>query len=199
LNYLLELDRLQNRYFAMRHGHSMANQAGLIVSHPQNGCAKYGLSELGRAQVIQALQQDVHLDHETLIVSSDFKRAAESARIASEHLACKIPLRFEERLRERYFGRLELKADRDYQVVWREDAVNPDSEFDGVESANRVMKRVTSLILDLETMHSDQNILLVSHGDALQLLQTAFHKLDASRHRSLVHLETAEIRLLQFA
>ena len=39
-------------------------------------------------------------------------------------------------------------------------------------------------------------VLLVSHGDALQILQTAFSKQCASRHRYQQHLETAEIRQL---
>ena len=46
---------------------------------------------------------------------------------------------------------------------------------------------------------ADTTVLLVSHGDALQILQTAFHRMDASRHRQLDHLDTAEIRLLTLA
>ena len=61
------------------------------------------------------------------------------------------------------------------------------------------MRRVTSLVADYESSHRGATLLLVSHGDALQLLQTAFRKQDASRHRSLEHLETAEIRLLELA
>ena len=42
---------LKNRYFAMRHGQSEANAAGIIVSDPANGCPRYGLTPLGRQQV----------------------------------------------------------------------------------------------------------------------------------------------------
>ena len=42
MNRLLNIDRLNNRYFAMRHGHSMANHQGIIVSHPDNGRDNYG-------------------------------------------------------------------------------------------------------------------------------------------------------------
>ena len=48
LNNLSAITRLNNRYFAMRHGHSVGNQRGTIVSHPENGCGGFGLSELGR-------------------------------------------------------------------------------------------------------------------------------------------------------
>jgi probable phosphoglycerate mutase len=61
------------------------------------------------------------------------------------------------------------------------------------------MQRVTSVIADYESSHRDATLLLVSHGDALQLLQTAFLRRDASKHRTLEHLNTAEIRRLQLA
>ena len=176
----------------MRHGHSQANQQRIIVSDPANGIEDYGLSDLGRRQVDRSLARNAELDESTLIFSSDFRRALESARIAQQRLGCKSGPVVDERLRERFFGSLELGSDRKYEQVWREDAGDPDSEPFGAE-------RVTGLIVELESAHRDKNILLVSHGDALQLLQTAFEKQDASRHRALDHLETAEIRLLVLA
>jgi broad specificity phosphatase PhoE len=68
-----------------------------------------------------------------------------------------------------------------------------------VESVNQVMSRVTELIIDLERRFADTSLLLVSHGDALQILQTAFAGRDASTHRQLQHLQTAEIRCFRLA
>jgi probable phosphoglycerate mutase len=59
------------------------------------------------------------------------------------------------------------------------------------------MARVTSVVVDCENRYSGQVILLISHGDALQILQTAFAGQDASTHRQLEHLQTAEIRQLR--
>jgi probable phosphoglycerate mutase len=196
MNRLLDIDRLNNRYFAMRHGHSMANQQGIIVSHPDNGRDNYGLSELGCEQVRTSLQQDNYLDAGTVIVTSDFKRARETAAIVMEMLACRATLREESRLRERDFGELELAADDSYNEVWQQDEVNPDSQARGVESVNQLMARVSSVVADYEAQYSAATILFVSHGDALQILQTAFARLDASTHRRLEHLHTAEIRQL---
>jgi probable phosphoglycerate mutase len=197
LNCILETTHLHNRYFVMRHGQSLANLRGIIVSHPDNGCGAYGLSELGRRQVTDSLAAVHPLDAKTLIVSSDFERALETARIAHRRLACESPMVIDERLRERNFGELELTSDQGYTAVWQQDAMNADSTWRGVESANQVMRRVTSLVADYESSHRGATLLLVSHGDALQLLQTAFFKQDASRHRALEHLETAEIRRLE--
>ena len=55
------------------------------------------------------------------------------------------------------------------------------------------------MVADLEADHADETFLLVSHGDALQILLTAFAGLDASTHRDIEHLQTAEIRALRFA
>lgn len=196
MNHLLNIAGLKNRYFAMRHGHSQANQQGIIVSHPENGCDHYGLSERGRQQVRASLRQNNQLDANTMVVSSDFKRARESAGIAFELLACGITIDLDPRLRERHFGELEMSADDSYDQVWQQDKVNPDSCVKGVESVNQVMARVTAVIADYENRYSAATILLVSHGDALQILQTAFARLDASTHRQLEHLHTAEIRQL---
>jgi probable phosphoglycerate mutase len=199
LNYLLEIDRLSNRYFAMRHGHSIANQQGIIVSHPENGINQFGLSELGHTQVKASLQNSGLHDVNTIIVSSDFSRARESVEIASTVLDCVAAISFDLRLRERNFGELELSSDSGYENVWGEDAVNPDSNHRGVESVNEVMSRVTSVVTEYEDRYSDATILLVSHGDALQILQTAFARMEGSAHRQLDHLHTAQIRQLQFS
>ena len=196
MNYLIGVERLNNRYFAMRHGHSLANQQGIIVSHPENGRDNYGLSELGCKQVRASLRQNNQLDANTVVVTSDFKRARDSADIAFELLSCGVSICEEPRLRERHFGELELASDDSYDQVWQQDEVNPDSRVRGVESVNQVMARVTAVIADYENQYSAATILLVSHGDALQILQTAFARLDASTHRQLEHLHTAEIRRL---
>jgi probable phosphoglycerate mutase len=197
MNHLIDLTRLSNRYFVMRHGHSLANQQGVIVSRPENGITEFGLSQRGELQVTAALPSNGQLDESTMIISSDFKRAWESAKMIHNMLNCESPICADIRLRERNFGELELTPDDNYPQVWKMDEVNPDNRSQGVESPNQVMMRVSALIVEYETTVSDETLLLVSHGDALQILQTAFQKEDASRHRSQQHLETAEIRRLK--
>jgi probable phosphoglycerate mutase len=131
----------------------------------------------------------------------------------------------ETKLRERYFGTLNGGPDTKYQDVWDIDITNPDHTMYDVESANSVLERTTRLICDLDDMLSSSlsttstssssstlendhesdgkkkkkkwKVILVAHGDVLQILQTGFllHE-DASKHRSLDHLETATIRKL---
>ena len=199
MNHLLELSVLRNRYYALRHGDSAANRQGIIVSHPDNGLFEYGLSQRGAAQVETSLAGVAELGPDTLILSSDFRRARESAEIARQKLKSARPLETDARLRERFFGEYELGSDHGYAEVWREDEIDADSRRRGVESANQVMARVTRVVSELEQSLGGVTLLLVSHGDALQILQTAFQKQDAARHRRIDHLETAEIRLLDLA
>jgi broad specificity phosphatase PhoE len=58
------------------------------------------------------------------------------------------------------------------------------------------MSRANSLIEELECSFTNETFLLVSHGDTLQILETAFHQKKPSRHRSEKHLETGQIRYL---
>lgn len=197
LNALLKLPRLVNRYHVMRHGQSEANSRGIIVSDPAHALGDYGLTETGRAQVADSLRRTPLLGADCIVLSSDFRRARETAELAHVWLECAAAIEFDPRLRERGFGTHELQRDDAYHDVWRGDELDAGHQANGVESANQVMTRVTALILDCEQRFCDASLLLVSHGDVLQILQTAFAGADARSHRSLEHLQTAEIRQLQ--
>ena len=129
-------------------------------------------------------------------MSSDFLRARETAEIAHELLGCQEDIVFHKLLRERSFGELELASSDNYQLVWDEDGLDASHTKFGVESAEAVMDRASGLIATLESYFTETQFLLVSHGDVLQILQTAFHKLPASEHRSVPHLGTSEVREL---
>lgn len=147
------------------------------------------------------------------IFSSDFTRARETASIFAESLIdSQIPIYsgdviLERRLRERFFGELNGGPDTRYQEVWDVDINDANHNEFGVESANSVLERTTKLITDLEErLHSTSEngscwkCILVAHGDVLQIMQVGFLKqADATRHRSLDHLETATIRELPLA
>ncbi|GEM_PF-6369883 len=45
-------------------------------------------------------------------------------------------------------------------------------------------------------VQQDKTILLVSHGDPLQILETAFKDISPALHRSLPHLQTGDVRAL---
>ena len=198
MNHFNDVERLANRFSVMRHGQSKANAVGIIVSCIDNDRrGDYGLSELGREQALAAARR-CGLPKDTLIWSSDFSRARQTAEIVRAQLGA-AEVAIAEALRERCFGEWEGSATGHYARVWASDEADPNHPDGDVESAAAVVDRTTALIMDLERQYSGRDILLVSHGDPLQILQAAFLRIDPSRHRSLPPLETAEIRRLHLA
>ena len=240
VNYFVdcEIKNLHHRYFALRHGQSLANVAGLIASDPEVACKKYGLSDLGKEQArsagidlverfletrrLSANNEDVVRPQGIWIISSDFLRAKETADIVLdtvrnsgiEYYLNGDKVFTDPRLRERYFGEWDLKSDVHYADVWKDDAIDPLHEKNDVESVWSVVDRTTQCICDWDIrrigpLEDEEDgyrplegqlwVILVAHGDVLQILQTAFNKTDPSKHRSLEHLETATLRPLHLS
>lgn len=184
---------LHNRYLVLRHGHSLANLAHLIISHPRQGESDYGLSPQGVQQVASILAS-WRYDKPDRIISSPFKRAHETAALAAAHFLC--PLTLDSALRERYFGELDGGPDLHYPDVWQQDEQDSLHRYAGVESLEQVAERCWQLITRLEQGYRDKTLLLVGHGDPLQILLTRAQSRALCRHRELKPLATAEVRPL---
>lgn len=180
----------------MRHGESEANERGIIISSPLVGISRYGLTSIGRDEVLKSARrfnQQAHLD---CIFSSDFYRALETARLVAAE--CGVSeIHTSELLRERFFGSLEGGDDSAYQTVWEHDEQDPDHHEYGVESCREVGKRTIECISFCELKYASSSILLVAHGDVLQILYCAAHSIPVRLHRTIPPFEKAEIRPLK--
>jgi broad specificity phosphatase PhoE len=192
MNHLRHVSHLRNNYSGMRHGQSKANVKNVIVSCIDNDRpGNYGLTDLGRQQALMAAGSALSSD--TVICSSGFARAVQTARIVCTALGA-ADVMVTEALRERCFGDWEGMACENYATVWAADKASPDHAESHVEPASAVLARATAFIITLEQRYSGRDILLVSHGDTLQILQTGFLRMNPGQHRDLPHLEPAEIR-----
>jgi broad specificity phosphatase PhoE len=218
-NLLEAVDALDHDYFALRHGESLANVAGIIMADPSRACAAYGLSERGQQQAASAAAdvRQVYSDpsnsyHCVVLLTSDLLRAQETATIVWEENADAQLLPVvqihqqqvirETRLRERGFGTWDGTSDDNYHKVWHDDAGDASHTKQGVEAVHQVMRRATECVLEWDRALTELYgkrcmVVLVAHGDVLQILQTAFEKMDGRLHRSLPHLATAQLRQLQ--
>jgi len=188
----------RNRYFALRHGISTANEEGIIISHPANGVSDWGLSPRGvdecRRRLAPAdLGTFAFSRQETVVYTSDFRRALETAQIFCEQNELNAPV-VDTRLRERNFGHLEGKPIDAYALVWARDDGDKDNQFEECESTAALAARLRTLLTDFEARWRAKSIVLVSHGDPLQVLQTLLLGLRCNQHRSLPHLGNAELR-----
>ena len=193
---------LANRYLAMRHGQSQANVRGIIVSSiDADRRGDFGLSAQGREQVLAAARGR-GLPADTVICSSDFARARQTAEIVRGCLGAAAVVNAPA-LRERFFGDFDGTPAANYAQVWAADAAASTAQAGGpghrVEPARGVLDRAAGLVEELERRFRGRDILLVSHGDTLQILQAGFAGVDPARHRTVPHLEVAEIRPLRLA
>ncbi|CAM9180077.1 unnamed protein product [Chrysoparadoxa australica] len=208
------LPTLKNRYFALRHGQSMANLEGIISSDPAIGTTIHGLTSSGKAQARSAAtgliesvgREDID---KLLFVSSDFTRAIETANECAEALyrittfersaeslgtqRAQVVVRKE--LRERFFGELEGTVLLNYNRVWPLDLKDAASDAYGVESVEQVISRFRSMMLELEQQYSDRCLVLTSHADTLQITQCYVSGVD-ERLFSQYRFRNAEVREL---
>lgn len=197
MNHIPNINKLKNQYFAMRHGTSTANEADIIVSNPNNGTCGYGLSKKGRAEAqttADYAKEKLLLDSETVIIASDFMRARETAEILSKTLGVYI-MTTTPKLRERFFGLLDGKKGENYNGIYNNDSKDIANTQNDVESVENVIVRVTALVNEMEKRYSGKNIVLVSHGDTLQILQSILTNSNPAKHYEM-SFAPAEIRKL---
>ncbi|MCP1318238.1 histidine phosphatase family protein [Halomonas sp. 707B3] len=177
----------------MRHGHSQANAQRKIISSPERGLTNYGLSEQGEQQLVDVLAQ-WRWPEPTRVVHSDFLRTTHTAARVTEAFA--LDMQQEERLRERHFGELDGQADSYYPEVWAFDAQSADHTQWQVEPVSRVAARMCAALDALEQRFEGETVLVVSHGDPLQILLTALAGKPLTQHREQPALLPASITLV---
>ncbi|MBU6323278.1 phosphoglycerate mutase family protein [Patescibacteria group bacterium] len=191
---------MRNRYVLVRHGESKANVEGIIISDPVVGLQEaYGLSSHGKRQVLEASHAAATaglVDAEALIHTSPFSRTKETAEIAREAVGA-APVIEDERLRERWFGVWERTSNANYSRVWRDDESDIRHTNGLVESVAAVAERILALVEELDEKHHGKTLVLVSHGDPLDILRATLRN-DAADHCAF-QMKTAEFRVLDNA
>ncbi len=193
---LMQTNNFKNSFFLMRHGESLANKEGVIVSHEDNAKEHYGLSNFGAEQVLASAIR-TRLSSDTIIVSSDYKRCIETANIMSDVLDCTSKVEIDRNLRERDFGLFELQDVRNYDLVWQQDRNFPEQAYRKVESVADTLSRAVKVVDTLERRFKGRKILLVGHGDVLQILLAHSRGMSPRFHRSINSIDNAEIRSLR--
>ncbi|MCB0335524.1 MAG: histidine phosphatase family protein [Bdellovibrionales bacterium] len=184
-----------NSYQLFRVGETELCKRGLIACRQAECRDANPLTARGRQQVLDSLQTLVasgSLGPDTVVVSSDFKAARETAALAAD-LAGARNVFFTPALRERALGAMQgsFKA-HSLPLLAEEDArdprsnVNPLARSLGMESIIDARTRVQSLVNYLEYRYSDHQFLLITHemlGEILskpQEIQSALVQDDAS-------------------
>jgi probable phosphoglycerate mutase len=144
----------------VRHGVTVWNQDGRI-----QGQLDTDLHEEGRIQAAK-LAKRIHKADWDLIISSDLRRAAETADIISDLTGIPVVHR-DERLRESALGELEGTTLQDRIERWGE---NWRSLAQGIETDELIQERGLACVLEHIEHHRGRRILFVSHGGLIRRL-----------------------------
>ncbi len=181
-----------NKYFLLRHGESEKNIRGINSCWPEkelNHITKKGRKDI--EEVAKKLKKE-KID---FIFSSDLARAKQTAEIISKEIG--ILVGFDERLREYNTGVYNGRPCEDFGEFIGDDEMNKFIRTpENGENLNNIRKRMMNLILELENKYNNKNILIVSHGDPLWVLEGAMRGLDEKKiiEISKNYIQTSELR-----
>jgi len=169
-----------NKYFAMRHGEA----ENTLVRKLSSDVDTYGLTEKGKEDARTGSSRLKNC-MPTRIYSSPVLRARETAEIAAETLGLpKDSVIIDERLREFSFGELE-GATLDEFITWREGA-QFDEALPGGESYQDVRRRFGEFLYEMDETHTNECILMVTHGCGLEAFAVITDGLDAKAAKARV-------------
>lgn len=167
---------LKNRYFLLRHGQTVWQKTGLSYPWPHHEKARLDQKGKSDIQKVAKKLKDKKIDQ---IFSSDLCRTKETAGIVAKILGSKIV--FDKRLRDTnisiYHGRPKEIFNRDFPLSKLMTRFKKRPK--GGENWNEVRRRVKSFLAENENekRYRSKNILIVSHGDPLWLLEGLMKKL----------------------
>jgi isoleucyl-tRNA synthetase len=162
----------KNRYFLLRHGESelqvkFKDRIQIWEKSPK----EYPLTEKGKEQ-IKKLIKKLEKEKIDLIFSSDFLRTKQTAQIIAKALSIKII--FDKRLRDINYGDFCGRLKREYFEKFPDTLEKFEKNSKKPKKGENwfdVKKRMLNFIEDVERKYQGRNILIVSHGDPLWILE----------------------------
>jgi broad specificity phosphatase PhoE len=151
------------KLITVRHGETENNATGIT-----QGWLDSKLNDKG---IEQARKVAERLKNEKIdvIYSSDLKRASRTAEEIVKLQDCELIL--EERLREQNKGKYNGGPTEDLNRAAKESGENVlDWIPEGGESLNNVKKRVLKFLDEIEKKHTDETVLIVSHGGPMAMI-----------------------------
>jgi len=162
-----------NKLFLIRHAEAENNMEGINNSLPET--KKYPLTKEGekQAEKVAGVLKEAKVD---FIFSSPLLRARQTAEAISEKIG--IEIKFDDRLREIDLGELNNHPHAELQEFYPTQESRAKNTGHGVESGVDVRKRTEDFLEEINEKYKNKNIVIVSHGDPLQILYGAAQGID---------------------
>ncbi len=166
-----------NQFYILRHGETEYLTVKKHRTYPLKGSlSSVAITKKGRKD-IRKIVPEIEKKEIDLIYSSDFLRAKQTALIVARGI--KLPrksLFFNKELRDMnlgiYHGKLRSEVSNDLGEIPQDFNQKPEKG----ECLNDVLKRMIDFIREIDKKHKEKNVLIVSHGSPLWLLENTVKK-----------------------
>jgi len=164
---------LKNRYFLLRHGKTIhqAEKKDIIYNYPDDNPACVLLEQgIKEVQLAGEILKGKNID---LIFSSNILRTRQTVKIVAELINYNLEkIVYDKRLRDINWG---IFGGESKEKVWAYYNNDMMKQFEqGVpqgESWNQCRERMAEVLKEIEDNFENKNVLIVSHGDPLWLLE----------------------------
>jgi broad specificity phosphatase PhoE len=160
------------KIFIVRHGQDEDNAQKIL-----NGRRNRSLTDLGKKQV-KKIAGELKSYNIQVIYSSPLKRAVQTAQIIAGESGIK-DINIHEELTERDFGILTGKLIADIpkysQKILHSNGIQYFLEAKGIESFPNLYKRARQVLQSIQKKHSDENVVIITHGDAGKMIRAAYY------------------------
>ncbi|MFA5080152.1 MAG: histidine phosphatase family protein [Candidatus Paceibacterota bacterium] len=188
----------KNKYFLLRHGKNIHQTAkkDFFYDYPDDNppceLIEEGIKEVENAGAILKSKAI------NLIISSDIFRTKQTAEIIAKIIDYnKDNIKYDSGLRDINWGIYSGKEQKEGWSFYDDDALKRfDIAPEGGESWQECQQRMIDILERLEKENVDKNILIISHGDPLWLLEGYIlgkSKIELSKEMS-GHIKTGEVR-----
>ena len=198
---LAEFTKGRNNYWLLRHGHSERNQKNILASvYPEEG-EKFEITDDGREDVEKAAKQLKKEGGVDIIVASPLTRTRQTAEIVAKELG--VDVEYNEDLLDVNVGIFENKHEDQYHEYLGPNELEHFTK--GVpegENLAQVRKRMLGVIDNLEQEYKGKNILIVSHGHPLWVLEGAlrgFSNKELIARKEVEYPRTGHLRKVDYA
>ncbi|MCX6764562.1 MAG: histidine phosphatase family protein [Candidatus Nealsonbacteria bacterium] len=183
---------MKNKYFLLRHGQNFYQSEFPDTVYPWPEISLILLTDKGKEEARTAAQKlkNKKID---IIFSSDASRARQTAQIVGKEIGSDIIL--DSRLRDTNFGVFGNKKKEEYRNFFSQIKEKFIKRPPKGENWNDIEKRVKDFLDEIEEKYKNKNILVVSHGDTLWLMEGLLKNIrDREKLLEIKMQKTGEIR-----
>lgn len=186
---------MSTRVFLIRHGATV-----LTAEDRFAGAVDVALSDEGRAQA-ERLASRLSTEKIAAVYASPLSRALDTARILAEPHGLPVQTRGE--VREISHGHWEQMTRREVEekfpdeaAAWEKDPYTYAPE--GGETGLAVTARALPALIELVRLHSEANVIVVSHKATIRLLLSSLLGFDPRRYRDNLDQSPAALNIVDF-